>query len=157
MYGGHGYIKSNKQEQILRDVRISTVWEGTTQIQVHIYMYILGGHHPDPGIYIYTYLRCEKERANLRYIYTYIYTAYIYTTCVLTLEVLLPVCASVCVLIPALICVVVPAILAIPAIPAQALDLLGRKVLLQKLKPLTSHCADVAKYAWQQLTAGKGT
>jgi hypothetical protein len=55
------------------------------------------------------------------------------------------------------ICVVVPAIPAIPAIPAQALDLLGRKVLLQKLKPLTSHCAEVAKFAWQQLTAGKGT
>ncbi len=28
-----GYIKSNKQEQILRDVRIASVWEGTTQIQ----------------------------------------------------------------------------------------------------------------------------
>jgi alkylation response protein AidB-like acyl-CoA dehydrogenase len=33
VYGGHGYIKSNKQEQYLRDVRISAVWEGTTQIQ----------------------------------------------------------------------------------------------------------------------------
>lgn len=33
VYGGHGYIKSNKQEQFLRDVRISAVWEGTTQIQ----------------------------------------------------------------------------------------------------------------------------
>merc|ERR1719231_206312 len=33
IYGGHGYIKSNKQEQILRDVRISAVWEGTTGIQ----------------------------------------------------------------------------------------------------------------------------
>jgi hypothetical protein len=33
VYGGHGYIKSNKQEQILRDVRIASVWEGTTQIQ----------------------------------------------------------------------------------------------------------------------------
>lgn len=31
--GGHGYIKSNKQEQILRDVRIAAVWEGTTGIQ----------------------------------------------------------------------------------------------------------------------------
>jgi hypothetical protein len=55
------------------------------------------------------------------------------------------------------LCVVVPALPETPAIPAQALDLLGRKVLLQKLKPLTSHCADVAKFAWQQLTAGKGT
>lgn len=34
VYGGHGYIKSNKQEQIARDVRISALWEGTTQIQV---------------------------------------------------------------------------------------------------------------------------
>jgi len=33
IYGGHGYIKSNKQEQILRDVRIAAVWEGTTGIQ----------------------------------------------------------------------------------------------------------------------------
>jgi len=33
VYGGHGYIKSNKQEQIVRDVRIASVWEGTTQIQ----------------------------------------------------------------------------------------------------------------------------
>lgn len=33
LYGGHGYIKSNKQEQIVRDVRIASVWEGTTQIQ----------------------------------------------------------------------------------------------------------------------------
>eukprot|EP00040_Diaphanoeca_grandis_P033301 m.203731 g.203731 ORF g.203731 m.203731 type:complete len:654 (-) comp32862_c0_seq1:350-2311(-) len=33
VYGGHGYIKSNKQEQILRDVRIAPVWEGTTGIQ----------------------------------------------------------------------------------------------------------------------------
>ena len=31
--GGHGYIRSNKQEQILRDVRIAAVWEGTTGIQ----------------------------------------------------------------------------------------------------------------------------
>ena len=34
VFGGHGYIKSNKQEQIARDVRISALWEGTTQIQV---------------------------------------------------------------------------------------------------------------------------
>lgn len=33
IYGGHGYIKDNKQEQIARDVRISSVWEGTTGIQ----------------------------------------------------------------------------------------------------------------------------
>lgn len=33
IYGGHGYIKSNFQEQILRDIRISCVWEGTTGIQ----------------------------------------------------------------------------------------------------------------------------
>ncbi len=33
VYGGHGYIASNHQEQIARDVRISLVWEGTTQIQ----------------------------------------------------------------------------------------------------------------------------
>ena len=33
VYGGHGYIKSNKQEQVVRDARISSVWEETTQIQ----------------------------------------------------------------------------------------------------------------------------
>merc|ERR1719387_2249005 len=65
VYGGHGYIKSNKQEQILRDVRISAVWEGTTQIQAldlldqvqqaravparRAYRCRVGGHHPDPG------------------------------------------------------------------------------------------------------------
>ncbi|KAH8080445.1 oxidoreductase [Aureococcus anophagefferens] len=33
IFGGHGYIKSNKQEQVVRDARIAPVWEGTTQIQ----------------------------------------------------------------------------------------------------------------------------
>lgn len=33
IFGGHGYIKSNGAEQILRDVRIACVWEGTTGIQ----------------------------------------------------------------------------------------------------------------------------
>jgi alkylation response protein AidB-like acyl-CoA dehydrogenase len=33
IYGGHGYIKSNKMEQIVRDCRIGTIWEGTTGIQ----------------------------------------------------------------------------------------------------------------------------
>lgn len=33
LYGGHGYIKSNKQEQVYRDVRIAAIWEGTTGIQ----------------------------------------------------------------------------------------------------------------------------
>lgn len=33
IYGGHGYIKGNHQEQILRDTRISAIWEGTTGIQ----------------------------------------------------------------------------------------------------------------------------
>jgi len=61
LYGGHGYIKSNKQEQVLRDVRISSVWEGTTQIQ--------------------------------------------------------------------------------------ALDLLGRKIMLQKLKPINDHCSMIYKYS----------
>ena len=32
-WGGHGFIKENVQEQILRDVRIGALWEGTTQIQ----------------------------------------------------------------------------------------------------------------------------
>ena len=32
-WGGHGFIKENFQEQILRDVRIAALWEGTTQIQ----------------------------------------------------------------------------------------------------------------------------
>eukprot|EP00124_Ichthyophonus_hoferi_P000840 Ihof_evm10s35 gene=Ihof_evmTU10s35 len=33
IWGGHGYIKSNLMEQIVRDVKIATVWEGTTGIQ----------------------------------------------------------------------------------------------------------------------------
>jgi len=68
VFGGHGYIKSNKQEQVYRDARIAPVWEGTTQIQ--------------------------------------------------------------------------------------ALDLLGRKVLLQKLAPLNAHLKGVAKFAWGAATAG---
>jgi len=61
-YGGHGYIKSNGVEQIVRDVRIASVWEGTTQIQ--------------------------------------------------------------------------------------ALDLLGRKIMLQKLKPMNQHTSGLMKLAW---------
>merc|ERR1719313_2046527 len=70
VYGGHGYIKSNHMEQILRDVRIATVWEGTTGIQ--------------------------------------------------------------------------------------ALDLLGRKIMLQKLKPFHQHIADVYSYCWALLREGGG-
>lgn len=33
VWGGHGFIKENFQEQIVRDVRIASLWEGTTQIQ----------------------------------------------------------------------------------------------------------------------------
>ena len=33
IYGGHGYIRGNSQEQIFRDSRISAIWEGTTGIQ----------------------------------------------------------------------------------------------------------------------------
>merc|ERR550514_2657955 len=66
VYGGHGYIKSNKQEQVLRDVRISAVWEGTTGIQ--------------------------------------------------------------------------------------ALDLLGRKIMMGKLKPINEHCAKLRKEAWGLMT-----
>jgi len=33
VWGGHGYIKDNKAEQVYRDVRIAALWEGTTQIQ----------------------------------------------------------------------------------------------------------------------------
>jgi len=68
VYGGHGYVKSNKQEQVVRDVRIAPVWEGTTQIQ--------------------------------------------------------------------------------------ALDLLGRKVLLQKLKPINEHVKGVASFAWNAFVSG---
>jgi len=70
VYGGHGYIKSNKQEQVARDVRIAPVWEGTTQIQ--------------------------------------------------------------------------------------GLDLLGRKVLLQKLKPINEHCKALRADAWDAITQGSG-
>lgn len=33
VYGGHGYIRENGVEQIARDARISTLYEGTTQVQ----------------------------------------------------------------------------------------------------------------------------
>jgi hypothetical protein len=33
VYGGHGYIVENGVEQIARDARISTLYEGTTQVQ----------------------------------------------------------------------------------------------------------------------------
>jgi len=33
IWGGHGYIRQNAMEQIVRDARIATVWEGTTGIQ----------------------------------------------------------------------------------------------------------------------------
>ncbi len=34
--GGHGYIRENGMEQIVRDTRIATLYEGTTGIQVGI-------------------------------------------------------------------------------------------------------------------------
>jgi len=67
-YGGHGYIKDNKAEQVFRDVRIASLWEGTTQIQ--------------------------------------------------------------------------------------ALDLLGRKILLQKLKPIGEHCGELRALCMPLLTSG---
>ena len=70
VYGGHGYIKENKAEQVYRDVRIAPVWEGTTQIQ--------------------------------------------------------------------------------------ALDLLGRKVLLQKLKPIQEHCSGLFAQCRPHLFSGHG-
>lgn len=33
VYGGHGYIKEWGMEQIVRDARISTLYEGTTGVQ----------------------------------------------------------------------------------------------------------------------------
>ena len=33
VFGGHGYIVENGMEQIVRDARISTIWEGTTGVQ----------------------------------------------------------------------------------------------------------------------------
>jgi alkylation response protein AidB-like acyl-CoA dehydrogenase len=33
VWGGHGYIKDNGMEQIDRDARISTLYEGTTGVQ----------------------------------------------------------------------------------------------------------------------------
>mmetsp|Transcript_142223 Transcript_142223/g.247962 ORF Transcript_142223/g.247962 Transcript_142223/m.247962 type:complete len:643 (-) Transcript_142223:61-1989(-) len=71
IYGGHGYIQENKQEQVLRDVRISALWEGTTGIQ--------------------------------------------------------------------------------------ALDLLGRKVLQQKMKPLNRRCSEIYKQAFALLTGGSSS
>merc|ERR1719240_1261154 len=68
VYGGHGYIKDNKAEQVYRDVRIAPVWEGTTQIQ--------------------------------------------------------------------------------------ALDLLGRKIMMEKLKPLNDHCSELRSFAFSVLKDG---
>jgi hypothetical protein len=70
VWGGHGFIKDNFQEQIARDVRIASLWEGTTQIQ--------------------------------------------------------------------------------------GLDLLGRKVLLQKLKPLFSHCNGMYGKLWGVIMSSNG-
>lgn len=69
-WGGHGFIKENVQEQILRDVRISALWEGTTQIQ--------------------------------------------------------------------------------------GLDLLGRKILLNKLKPINEHCSTTRGKLWNIITSTNG-
>ncbi|MGV8546360.1 acyl-CoA dehydrogenase family protein, partial [Pseudomonas aeruginosa] len=33
VYGGHGYIRKNGMEQIVSDVRIANLYEGTTRIQ----------------------------------------------------------------------------------------------------------------------------
>ncbi len=33
VFGGHGYIVENGMEQIVRDTKISTIWEGTTGVQ----------------------------------------------------------------------------------------------------------------------------
>ena len=33
VWGGHGYIRENGMEQILRDARIGTLYEGTTGVQ----------------------------------------------------------------------------------------------------------------------------
>eukprot|EP00121_Abeoforma_whisleri_P015012 Awhi_evm1s13840 len=66
IWGGHGYIKENGLEQVVRDSRISSVWEGTTGIQ--------------------------------------------------------------------------------------SLDLLGRKVMLQKLKPLNENVKQIYKYCWSTAT-----
>ncbi len=33
VFGGHGYIHEHGMEQVVRDVRIATIWEGTTGIQ----------------------------------------------------------------------------------------------------------------------------
>src|SRR3546814_1172705 len=33
VFGGHGYIKEHGREQIVRDARIATLYEGTTGIQ----------------------------------------------------------------------------------------------------------------------------
>jgi hypothetical protein len=70
VWGGHGFIKENFQEQIVRDVRISCLWEGTTQIQ--------------------------------------------------------------------------------------GLDLLGRKILLNKLKPLNEHCARMRTKLWEVVMNSSG-
>jgi alkylation response protein AidB-like acyl-CoA dehydrogenase len=32
LYGGYGYIKDNRVERLLRDAKITQIWEGTNQL-----------------------------------------------------------------------------------------------------------------------------
>ena len=95
IWGGHGYIKQNAMEQIVRDARIAPVWEGTTGIQA------CHGIAAKPN-------RCFAGRMSP--------AACVTRHC--TLKVPCPACV-------------------------QALDLLGRKVMLQKIKPLNKFTSEI--------------
>ena len=95
-YGGHGYIKDNKAEQVFRDVRIAALWEGTTQIQVGEASTAFHGL-PRPSTLFRIRIPSPSHSPPP------------------------------------------PP----PPPPWQALDLLGRKIMLQKLKPIGEHCAEL--------------
>ena len=94
-YGGHGYIKDNKAEQVFRDVRIAALWEGTTQIQV-------------------------REASTAFHAVTPVY----------------------------------PIAFPLPPPPWQALDLLGRKIMLQKLAPIKTATKRLREQCAPHLFAG---
>jgi hypothetical protein len=103
IWGGHGYIKQNNMEQIVRDARIAPVWEGTTGIQA-----CLPWHAAKPK-------RCFGRRMSP-------------AACVTRRSSRKGAGSTT----PA--CV-------------QALDLLGRKVMLQKIKPLNKFTSEIYRSA----------
>jgi alkylation response protein AidB-like acyl-CoA dehydrogenase len=36
VFGGHGYVKGHRVERLMREAKITQIWEGTNQIQRHV-------------------------------------------------------------------------------------------------------------------------